>query len=217
MLALANGEKPEVRDQKSAGDPSAGSAEGADADSRANRFGNRSLTRSKIKRDGLKAGTPAPDFRLPRLDGRGELALEDLRGRRVLLVFSDPHCGPCNELAPQLEKFYRQNKPNTRPPSPRPSPPGKGESSPAVEVVMISRGDPKENRAKMKEHGLTFQVVMQQQWEISRRYSMFATPVAHLIDESGVITHGVAVGVDPILNLLTRAKATAAAFSTASR
>ena len=193
MLALANGEKPEVRDQKSAGDPSAGSAEGADADSRANRFGNRSLTRSKIKRDGLKAGTPAPDFRLPRLDGRGELALEDLRGRRVLLVFSDPHCGPCNELAPQLEKFYRQNKPNTRPPSPRPSPPGKGESSPAVEVVM------------------------QQQWEISRRYSMFATPVAHLIDESGVMTHGVAVGVDPILNLLTRAKATAAAFSTALR
>src|SRR5438094_7386069 len=34
-----------------------------------NRFGKRSLVRSKIKRDGLKAGTPAPDFRLPRLDG----------------------------------------------------------------------------------------------------------------------------------------------------
>src|SRR6266516_1302283 len=52
------------------------------------RFGNRSLARSKIKRDGLKAGTPAPDFRLPRLDG-GELSLAALRGRRVLLVFSD--------------------------------------------------------------------------------------------------------------------------------
>src|SRR5438445_12081943 len=29
------------------------------------RFGNRSLSRSKIKRAGLKAGAPAPGFRLP--------------------------------------------------------------------------------------------------------------------------------------------------------
>src|SRR5215831_15035147 len=55
-----------------------------------NRFGNRSLARSRIKRDGLKAGTVAPEFRLPRLDGRGELALSDLRGQRVLLVLSSP-------------------------------------------------------------------------------------------------------------------------------
>src|SRR5439155_21669758 len=40
------------------------------------RFRNRSLARSEIKRDGLKAGTAAPDFRLPRLDGRGEHLLE---------------------------------------------------------------------------------------------------------------------------------------------
>src|SRR5207247_1488630 len=68
----------------------------------------RSLARSKIKRDGLKAGTPAPDFRLPRLDGRGDLSLEEFRGRRVLLVFSSPHCGPCDTLAPELEKFHRK-------------------------------------------------------------------------------------------------------------
>src|SRR6266516_2146714 len=59
---------------------------------RASCFGNRSLARSKINRDGLKAGTSAPSFRLPRLDG-GELSLEELRGTRILLVFSDPHCG----------------------------------------------------------------------------------------------------------------------------
>src|SRR6266704_3004459 len=40
------------------------------------RFGKRSLTPSKIKRDGLTVGTPAPSFRLPRLDG-GELSLEE--------------------------------------------------------------------------------------------------------------------------------------------
>src|SRR5215469_15801802 len=81
----------------------------APTDERANRFKNHSLARSKLKRDGLKAGTSAPDFRLPRLDGHGELSLLDCRGRRVLLVFSAPHCGPCNTLAPELEKFHRAN------------------------------------------------------------------------------------------------------------
>jgi len=103
----------------------------------------------------------------------------------VLLVFSDPHCGPCQELAPQLESFHREH--------------------PEVELVMISRGGPAENRAKVREHGLTFTVVLQRQWEISRRYAMFATPVAYLIDEAGIIAHGVAVGAAPIQELLTRA------------
>jgi peroxiredoxin len=70
---------------------------------------------------------------------------------------------------------------------------------------MISRGEPKENRAKVKQHGLTFPVVLQQQWEISRRYAMFATPIAYLIDEAGVIAKDVAVGEDAILKLLSAA------------
>ena len=98
------------------------------------------MARSKIKRDGLKAGSSAPDFRLPRLDG-GELSLKELRCRRVLLVFSDPECGPCNTLVPKLEKFHREQA--------------------EISVVMISRGEPKENRAKVKEHRLTFPVVLQ--------------------------------------------------------
>src|SRR5215469_1799521 len=90
----------------------------SEASERADRFGNHSLANSKIKRDGLKAGTPAPEFRLPRLGG-GELSLSELRGRLVLLVFSSPHCGPCNTLAPKLQKFHRKH--------------------PELELVMISR------------------------------------------------------------------------------
>src|SRR6266851_2153471 len=88
--------------------------------------------------------------------------------------------------------------------APRPSPPGEGELLPGVEVVMISRGEPRENRLKVKEHGFTFPVVLQQRWEISRLYAMYATPIAYLIDEQGVIAHDVAVGVEPILNLMTK-------------
>jgi peroxiredoxin len=174
---------------------------GNGGDGRADRFRQRSVARSKLKRDGLKAGTPAPDFRLPRLDGRGDLSLSDLRGRRVLLVFSSPHCGPCEALAPALEKFHRnqKNKPLTQTLSPSE---GERETAKGVAVVMISRGDPKENRAKVKEHGLTFPVVLQQQWEISRRYAMFATPVAYLIDEAGIVASDVAVGVEAIQQLV---------------
>src|SRR6185503_10914668 len=98
------------------------STDAAETDGRANRFGNRSLERSKLKRDGLKAGTPAPDFNLPRLDGRGELQLSGLRGKRVLLVFSSPGCGPCNTLAPELEKFHREQQGRKVSPSPQASP-----------------------------------------------------------------------------------------------
>ena len=43
----------------------------SEAQARAVRFSNRSLAHCRIKRDGLKVGTPAPDFRLRRLDGGG--------------------------------------------------------------------------------------------------------------------------------------------------
>jgi len=161
------------------------SAAGNDEEERSSRFSNRSLARSKLNRDGLKAGTPAPDFRLPRLEG-GELSLTELRGRMVLLVFSSPNCGPCNTLAPRLEEFHRQE--------------------PDLELVMISRGEPGENHDKVKEHGLTFSVLLQKQWEVSRVYAMFATPVAYLIDPAGVLTADVAIGGDAIEGLMGHAR-----------
>ena len=127
----------------------------------------------------------------------------------MLLVFSSPHCGPCNALAPELEKFHREHRATGHPLTLTLSPSeGERGNLSEVVVVMISKGESKENRAKVKEHGLTFPVVLQQQWEISRRYAMFATPIAYLIDEAGVIAHDVAVGVEAILSLTTRLKAT---------
>src|SRR5439155_1202385 len=71
-------------------------------------FGNRSLNESRIEREGLKAGTPAPTFSLPDIHGR-TISLEEYRGRRVLLVFTDPHCGPCDQLAPELVRLHREH------------------------------------------------------------------------------------------------------------
>jgi peroxiredoxin len=139
-----------------------------------------SLARSKLNRSGLKAGAAAPEFRLPRIDG-GELSLADLRGGRVLLVFSDPNCGPCDQLAPGLQQVHAERS--------------------DLQVLMISRRDMEATRTKAAKLGLSFPTVLQKQWEISLQYAMFATPIAYLIDEQGVLLSDVAVGVGPILAL----------------
>jgi len=139
-----------------------------------------SLARSRLNRSGLKAGETAPEFTLPRIDG-GDLSLADLRGERVLLVFSDPDCGPCDELAPRLQQLHLQRA--------------------DLQVVVISRRDAEASRAKAEELGLTYPIVVQKQWEISLKYGMFATPIGYLIDEQGVLLRDVAVGVEPILSL----------------
>jgi peroxiredoxin len=126
----------------------------------------------------LEKGAVAPAFTLPQLDG-AELSLTSFRGHRVLLVFSDPACHPCGELAVKLEQIHRR----------------RGD----FRVLMIGRGDPEVNRRQAIEHQVTFPVVLQRHWEISRLYGMFATPIGYWIDEEGFLISNVLVGADAIL------------------
>jgi peroxiredoxin len=142
--------------------------------------GNRTLADSRLVRDGLKAGTRAPEFRLPTLDG-AEIALSDYEGKRVLVVFSDPHCGPCEQVATALQARYS--------------------AAHDPQLLIVSRGERADNLAKISQLGLTFPFVLQKQWEISKAYGMFATPIGYLIDERGVISRDVAVGAGAILAL----------------
>jgi peroxiredoxin len=138
---------------------------------------------SRLAREGLPAGTLAPDFSLPDLSGK-QRTLSEFRGKRVLLIFSDTGCAPCQALAPALAALHRQHQANN------------------LEVVMISRGGEEINRAKAKEHGLSFPVLLQRRWEISKEYAIFVTPVGYLIDEHGEIAKNVVVGSEAILQLV---------------
>lgn len=146
--------------------------------------GARPLSESRLVRDGLKAGTPAPLFELPDINGE-TVSLRQFRGRRVLLVFSDPQCGPCEAVAPHLVAIDQQ------------------EAADDVAVILVSRGDVAENRRKAQEHGFRFPVVVQEGWKLSKEYGIFATPVAYLIDEQGIIHRDVAKGLDEIVQLLS--------------
>ncbi len=136
---------------------------------------------STLNRQGLPAGTKAPGFQLPDLQGK-QHTLAEFRGKRVLLVFSDPDCGPCQALAPDLARLQR-------------------EQGDRLQVVMISRGELAANLAKAAEHRLPFPVLLQQGWQVSKDYAMFATPIAYLIDEQGVIARDAAIGADAILKV----------------
>jgi hypothetical protein len=43
--------------------------------------------------------------------------------------------------------------------------------------------------------------MLQERWKLSKEYGIFATPVAFLIDENGVIARNVSQGTDEILAL----------------
>jgi peroxiredoxin len=122
-------------------------------------------TPSRLGRGGLRPGKKAPDFTLPAAAG-GEGALHDFAGRKVLLVFVQGGCSPCHRVVPELNKQRR-----------------KGE----VAVLAVFNGPAEAAGKWAAETRAEFPVLAQQQLAVSKRYEVFATPFAFLIDEQGVV------------------------------
>jgi len=120
---------------------------------------------SRINRSGIQPGGTAPDFTLPRVGG-GESALSDYTGRRVLLVFVQAGCQPCHEIAPELNRLQRSGE---------------------LQVLVINRAEAAEAAAWADDVRVEYPVLVQDGLEVSKRYEVFATPFAFVIDEQGRI------------------------------
>ena len=131
---------------------------------------------------GLPPSTRAPSFDLPDLDNR-RVTLEQLlaAGRQTLLLFTDPNCGPCNGLMPDIGRWQ-------------------ADASSPLTVAVISRGDPGANRAKSAEHGLK-NVLLQTNYEVADAYQAHGTPAAVVVRTDGTIGSGVALGAEAIKRL----------------
>jgi peroxiredoxin len=143
---------------------------------------------------GLLVGSTAPTFRLPDIDGR-EMALGDLRaqGKPVMLVFTDPDCGPCNALMSEVGTWQR-----------------KYESE--LTIAVVSRGGLESNRGKRHQFELEL-VLLQSDHEMERAYEVSGTPAAVIVQPAGIVGSPVAAGADQIRGLLQQIRTIAAAPS----
>jgi peroxiredoxin len=122
----------------------------------------------------LPLGTPAPDFELPSLDGAAvSLAALREKGRPVLLVFTDPGCGPCLALAPDVASWQLRHAEEL-----------------TIAVIENRNG---ESAAAPDEHGRE-RVLLQHDGDVAEAYRARGTPTAVLVGPDGAIASPVAGG-----------------------
>jgi methylamine dehydrogenase accessory protein MauD len=146
------------------------------------------ITPKRVGRGGLRPGKKAPEFTLPSIGSGGgdtEVKLERYAGRELLIVFMQPGCGPCHGIIPELNRINDAGE---------------------VQVLVIHNGDTGTVQAWTKQHRPRFPVAVQEHFSVSKRYEVFATPFAFLIDERGVIAARGIVSTRQYLHfVLTRA------------
>jgi peroxiredoxin len=136
--------------------------------------------------EGLPVGSQAPNFSLSGLHSE-TLTLNALRSSQkpVMLLFTDPGCGPCNAMLPEVGRWQQEH-------------------AHKLTLALISRGEVEENKAKAQEHALS-NVLLQKDWEVSESYEVGGTPSALLIAPDGKVASPVAGGDEAIRGLLSYA------------
>lgn len=127
--------------------------------------------------NGLYIGSSAPSFQLADMNGQTNTLADLLAAQKPLyLLFLDPTCGSCNELAPEIEQWQQQY-------------------ADKLTIVPISRGDAKSTRHSKA--GLQ-NLLLQEKAEVSTAYHIERMPSAVLIHPAGTIASAIASGADAI-------------------
>jgi peroxiredoxin len=119
----------------------------------------------------LEAGTQAPQFELPAMDG-SKFSLQDALSRGpVVAVFFKISCPVCQYALPYFERIYKSY--------------GNGKFS----IVGISQNEKKDTAEFMKKYGVTFPVLLDdtKTFPASNAYGLTNVPTAFWISEGGEI------------------------------
>src|SRR5216684_1335902 len=115
-------------------------------------------------------GKPAASFVLDRLDGAGQLRLDDYRGRVVVLNFWASWCIPCKEENPALAAAYERYR-----------------TSDATLIGVVYQDTPAAARAYTERMGNTWPSVLDDGGRIAIAYGVFGIPETFFIGPDGVI------------------------------
>jgi thiol-disulfide isomerase/thioredoxin len=119
----------------------------------------------------------APGFELPALSG-GNVALQQFRGRIVLLDFWATWCGPCRISMPVMEKIQNEY-------------PGD------VSLLAINLQEPRELvESYIRRQNIRSTVLLDEDGEVGRVYQSHSIPMHVLIDREGIVRH-VQIGFSP--------------------
>ncbi len=131
----------------------------------------------------LPLDSPAPNFEIQSYEG-GNRSLSQLLepGKPLLLLFTNPKCGPCVSLFEEIKDW--QDSHGT-----------------TLTIALISRGSIKDNFVSVAKNGLG-EVLLQQKAEIANLFGANATPTAILVNQEGRIASHPAAGADEIRALL---------------
>ena len=120
-------------------------------------------------------GNPAPDFSVATVaNGKGRVALSDLRGKVVLVDFWGTFCEPCKKSFPKLQDLNAKY----------------GESG--LKIVGISEDEADDKGAIAgfaKTYGAKFTLGWDEDKSIARSYKPETMPSSFLIDKHGVIRY----------------------------
>jgi len=119
-------------------------------------------------------GLPAPNFRLPGLDGQ-MVSLTDYKGKVVLLNIWATWCPPCVEEMPSMEKLYQALK-------------GEGFE---ILAVSIDESGAQDVLPFMKKHKLSFTALIDSRGTLKSLYQTTGVPESFIIDKDGILVEKV--------------------------
>lgn len=133
--------------------------------------------------EGLPLNTPAPHFEIESYDG-GNRSLSQLLepGKPLLLLFTNPKCGPCLSLFQEIRDWQKLH----------------GDQ---LTIALISRGTVKENFVSVARNGLG-EVLLQEKSEVAQLFKATATPTGVIVNPEGRIASYLAAGGGEIRKLL---------------
>ena len=132
---------------------------------------------------GLALHSPAPAFDLASYEGdRGSLDQLLHKGKPLLLIFTNPNCGPCVTLFEEVREWQRDH-------------------SEQITIALITQGTIKENFVNVTRNSLA-NVLLQQKHEVAEAYKATVTPTAVVVSLDRQIASEVAAGAEEIRHLL---------------